>query len=210
VRHTAAGAHFEEKGLGVLRIAGCASKNSSSSGSNATVTPTFSVGAGSYNVAQTVTIADTTVDAALYCTIDSTTPTTSSPQCGKPTTVCRSEFLQAIALVMGIAPSAVVSSGYTINLQCNSHADVQSRWSQLCREQGEVREVHVRKGISYGTPTGVSFPYSYPRRLDGEIDASTAFLHKIDSRGPIFSDRSASACSRSRGGAGLAETCAWL
>jgi hypothetical protein len=100
----------------VLAMAGCASgNNSSSSGGNGTATPTFSPGAGTYNKSQTVTIADTTQAAILYCTTDGTTPTASSPQCSQPTTVYQSEFLQAIAVAPGKSPSAVASAGYTLN-----------------------------------------------------------------------------------------------
>jgi hypothetical protein len=101
---------------GVLVMAGCGGGSSSSSGSNATATPTFSPGAGTYNTSQTVTIADTTKGAVLYCTTDGTMPTTSSPQCSQPTTVFKTEFLQAIAVAPGQAPSVVASAGYTIDL----------------------------------------------------------------------------------------------
>ena len=100
----------------VLMMAGCAGGTSSSDGNNTTATPTFSPGAGGYNTSQTVTIATTTPGAVLYCTTDGTTPTTSSPQCSQPTTVFKTEFLQAIAVAHGTAPSAVASAGYTINL----------------------------------------------------------------------------------------------
>jgi hypothetical protein len=99
----------------VLAIVGCSSNNSSFSGSNITATPTLSPGAGTYKVSQPVTIGDTTQGAVLYCTTDGTTPTTSSPQCSQPTTVFKTEFLQAIAVAPGKSASAVASAGYTIS-----------------------------------------------------------------------------------------------
>ncbi|MEI9978450.1 MAG: chitobiase/beta-hexosaminidase C-terminal domain-containing protein [Edaphobacter sp.] len=100
----------------VLAMSGCGGTNPSNSTTNATATPTFNPGAGSYNTSQTVTIADSTAGAVLYCTTDGTTPTTSSPQCGQPTTVFKTQFLQAIAVAPGKSPSLVASAGYTINL----------------------------------------------------------------------------------------------
>ena len=101
----------------VLVIVGCGGhSSSSSSGSNVTATPAFNPGAGTYNKSQTVTISDTTPGAVLYCTTDGTQPTTSSPVCSQPTTVYKTEFLQAIAVAPGKSASAVASAGYTINL----------------------------------------------------------------------------------------------
>jgi len=98
---------------GVLMLAGC---GVSSPTGTMTATPSFSPAGGGFNSSQAVTITDTTSGAVLYCTTDGTTPTTSSPQCAQPTTVFKSEFLQAIAVAPGKAPSAVASAGYTIDL----------------------------------------------------------------------------------------------
>ena len=99
----------------VLAMAGCSGGSSSTSG-NQTATPAFSPGGGTYTVSKPVTISDATPGAVLYCTTDGTTPTAASPQCSQPTTVFKSEFLQAIAVAPGMTASAVASAGYTIGL----------------------------------------------------------------------------------------------
>jgi len=103
-------------GLAVLVMAGCGGGSSSSSSDKVTATPTFSPGGGTYNTSQTVTIADTTSGAVLYCTTDGTAPTTSSPKCAQPTTVFQTEFLQAIAVAPGKSASPVAAAAYTIDL----------------------------------------------------------------------------------------------
>ncbi len=52
----------------------------------------------------------------LYCTTDGTTPSASSPTCAQPTTIFKTEFLQAIAVAPGKGASAVASAAYTIDL----------------------------------------------------------------------------------------------
>jgi hypothetical protein len=79
-------------------------------------TPIFSVAAGTYTTVQTVTITDTSTNAAIYYTTDGSTPTASSTPYTAPITVGVTETLNAIATGNGFATSTVASALYTINL----------------------------------------------------------------------------------------------
>ncbi len=68
-----------------------------------TATPTFSPVAGTYTLAQSVTITDSTTGAAIYYTTNGTTPTTSSTKYTGAIAVSSSESIQAIAVVTDIA-----------------------------------------------------------------------------------------------------------
>jgi uncharacterized repeat protein (TIGR03803 family) len=82
----------------------------------AAATPSFSPAAGSYNSAQTVTIADATAGTTIYFTDDGTIPTTSSEVYNGPITVSSTETLNAIAASSSYLSSAVASATYTITL----------------------------------------------------------------------------------------------
>jgi hypothetical protein len=82
----------------------------------AAATPTFSVAAGTYTSVQTVTISDTTSGAAIYYTLDGSTPTANSTLYSAPISVSSSETVTAIATASGYVPSAVASEAYVINL----------------------------------------------------------------------------------------------
>ncbi|WP_263337675.1 chitobiase/beta-hexosaminidase C-terminal domain-containing protein [Acidicapsa dinghuensis] len=77
-------------------------------------TPTFSVAAGTYTSAQSVTISDATSGTTIYYTTNGTTPTTSSSVYSAAITVSASETLEAIAVKSGYTNSAVASAAYTI------------------------------------------------------------------------------------------------
>jgi hypothetical protein len=77
-------------------------------------TPTFSLASGTYITAQSVTLSDSTPGAAIYYTINGTTPTTSSTRYTGPITVGSTETLQAIAVATGSTNSAVAAATYTI------------------------------------------------------------------------------------------------
>jgi hypothetical protein len=78
-------------------------------------TPTFSPAAGTYAVAQSVTIATTTSGASIRYTTNGSTPSeTAGTLYSGPVTVSSSMTLKAIAYETGFADSAVASASYTI------------------------------------------------------------------------------------------------
>jgi sugar lactone lactonase YvrE len=78
--------------------------------------PTFSLKAGTYSGAQTVTISDSIQGATIYYTTDGSTPTTASTKYSGSITVSTSETLQAIAVASGYTESAVASAQYTVTI----------------------------------------------------------------------------------------------
>ena len=76
--------------------------------------PVFSLAAGTYTGAQTLTITDTTPGAVIYYTIDGPSPTTASAVYTQPLSVSASETVKAVAVAPGPFPSSLVSSTYTI------------------------------------------------------------------------------------------------
>ena len=80
----------------------------------AAVMPNFSVAAGTYTTAQTVTISDAMSGATIYYTTNGTTPTTSSSVYSVPITVSSTETIEAIATASGYPTSGVATAAYTI------------------------------------------------------------------------------------------------
>jgi len=77
-------------------------------------TPTFSVAAGTYTSAQSVTLVDATTGAAIYYTTNGTTPTASSTLYSGAISVSTTETIEAIAVATGYTNSAVASATYII------------------------------------------------------------------------------------------------
>jgi hypothetical protein len=78
--------------------------------------PTFFPAAGTYTIAQTVSISDATAGATIYYSTNGTTPTTSSTKYTSTITVSASESLEAIAVETGFTNSSVATAAYTIEL----------------------------------------------------------------------------------------------
>ncbi len=77
-------------------------------------TPWFSPSAGTYTLAQSVTITDAAPGAAIYYTTNGSTPTTSSTKYAGPISVTATETIKALAVASGYTNSAIASAVYTI------------------------------------------------------------------------------------------------
>ena len=77
--------------------------------------PAFSLAAGTYTSAQSVTISDATAGTTIYYTTNGTTPTTSSSVYSGAITVSATETLEAIAVETGYTNSSVATATYTIS-----------------------------------------------------------------------------------------------
>ncbi len=82
-----------------------------------TAAPTFSVPPDTYATPQTVTVTDRTPGAAIYITLDGSTPTAGVNGYLGPLNVSGGMTIKAIAAAPGYTPSAVATASYTITAQ---------------------------------------------------------------------------------------------
>jgi N-acetylneuraminic acid mutarotase len=78
--------------------------------------PSFSLAAGTYAPAQTLTITDQTSGAVIYYTTDGTMPNGSSAIYKSPITISSSETVAAIAVANSYSVSALATAVYTVSL----------------------------------------------------------------------------------------------
>src|SRR5262249_37210063 len=79
-----------------------------------TAAPSFSKAAGTYNVPQTVTLSDPTPGAAIYITLDGSSPSTTSQPYNGPINVTGTVTIKTVAAAPGFLPSGPASAAYTI------------------------------------------------------------------------------------------------
>ncbi len=80
-----------------------------------TATPVLSLSTGTYSSTQSLTITDATPEAAIFYTLDGSTPTAGSNLYSGPLIVSLSETVQAIAVASAFSPSAIASGVYRIS-----------------------------------------------------------------------------------------------
>jgi hypothetical protein len=119
-----------------------------------TPAPSFSLAAGTYVGAQTVTISDSVQGAAIYYTTDGSTPTTASDLYSGSISISATETLRAIAVATGYAESAVTSAAYTIVLPVIPTISVTPSAASITTAQSLTVAVSVNSATGNPTPTG--------------------------------------------------------
>jgi hypothetical protein len=79
-----------------------------------TPAPTFSLAAGTYTSAQTVSLSDTAAGATIYYTPNGAAPTTNSAVYSSPISITSTTTIQAFATAPGMSNSTVATATYTI------------------------------------------------------------------------------------------------
>lgn len=113
--------------------------------------PTFSPAAGTFASAQGVTISDATPGAAIYYTLDGTTPTASSSRYSTAISVPSTATIGAIAVAPGYTDSGVVRATYTIRIPGPTVAVVQSS------DDGTLK-LSAQQGTQFFSGTGGANP----------------------------------------------------
>ena len=129
-------------------------------------TPVFSLAAGTYTSAQSVTISDATSGATIYYTTNGTTPTTSSTVYSGSIAVSSTETLKAMAAAPGDTNSAVASAAYTITPVVATPAFSPAAGAYTSTQSVTISDATPGATIYYttngSTPTTSSIPYTAP------------------------------------------------
>ena len=141
---------------------------SSGGSQQGTATPTFSPAAGTYLGTQTVTITDATSGAAIFYTMDGSTPTASaggSTQAySSPLSVTSTHTIKAIAKSSSLAASAVSSATYTIQQRATAPIFSPAPGTFAATQSVTISSPTAGAAIHYttdgSTPTGSSTLYT--------------------------------------------------
>ena len=163
-------------------------------------TPTFTPAAGTYNEAQTVSIACSTEGATIHYTIDGTTPSESSPVYSTPLNIEETTTVKAIAMKEGYNNSNVATATYTIQTGSGSVAIFNQDWEgemngwTFVNVEGEATwTISQNSGNHYAKMNGGSSTESYANEdwcispafnLDDYSDVALNFVTAMNYTGP--------------------------
>jgi hypothetical protein len=154
-------------------------------------TPAFSVAAGTYTSAQTVTISESTAGATIYYTTNGTSPTTSSSVYAGPIAVGATETLNAIASAAGYSASAVASAAYTINLPAAVPSFSVAAGTYTSAQTVTISDFTAGATIYYTTngamPTTSSNLYSTPITIGANATLSAIAVSVSGTPSPVAS-----------------------
>ena len=131
-------------------------------------TPTFSIPAGSYTTAQTVSINETDPTAAIYYTTDGTTPTTASTLYSGPITIASAETLQAYAVESGRLWTPIAAATYNVSLTTGT-VSLSSVWSDF----GSTTAVPI---TAYSSANGSVVTFSTTGSATGTFSPSSCTI----------------------------------
>jgi len=126
--------------------------------------PVITPNGGSFSSGQSVTLSTTTASAAIYYTLDGSTPTTASTLYAGPITISTETTLKAIASAPGFLQSAVSSATFTFTNQTPSVAFAPAAGTFASAQSVTLSDTDANATIYFttdgSTPTAASTPYT--------------------------------------------------
>jgi len=135
-----------------------------------TATPTFSPVGGTYAATQSVTLSDTTAGAAIFYTLDGTTPNTtvggSTFQYSTPISISSNTTITAVAIASGFSKSPTASAAYVIQPPAATPTFSPLAGTYTSVQNVALSDTTTGASIFYttdgSTPTTSSTPYTTP------------------------------------------------
>ena len=134
--------------------------------------PKFTPPAGTYSAPQSVTISDSTTNAAIYYTTNGTVPTASSTRYTAAIPVSATQTIQAIAIATNYQQSPVTTATYTINLPITATPKFSPSAGTYSAAQTVSLSDTTAKATIYYTTNGTA-PTTSSTKYTGAISVSS-------------------------------------